>query len=52
MRYFYTACMKRLPALMHSKELGSGSIALATGVMSGDRSESVRRNGAIFLVLG
>ena len=31
--------MKRLPALMHSKELGSGSIALATGVMSGDRSE-------------
>ena len=24
---------------MHSKELGSGSIALATGVMSGDRSE-------------
>ena len=31
--------MKRLPALMHSKELGSGSIALATGVMSGNRSE-------------
>ena len=31
--YFITACMKHLPALMHSKEPGSGSIALATGVM-------------------
>jgi hypothetical protein len=37
--FFITACMKRLPALMHSKEPGSGSIALAIGVMSGDRYE-------------